>query len=64
MALRSYVRRRVNPAFPELMKQIGILPPDTDFNRRAAAYAHWAENLERSNERNRRRREARQHEDF
>jgi hypothetical protein len=29
-------------AFPELMKRIGIVAPDTEFNRRAAAYAATA----------------------
>jgi hypothetical protein len=29
---------RKEPRFPELMRKIGVLPEDTEFNRRAAEY--------------------------
>jgi hypothetical protein len=31
-----------NSQFPELMKQLGLVPEDTNFNRRAAVYAKEA----------------------
>ena len=34
--------RRKDSAFPELMRRIGLVPEDTEFNRRAAAYAQEA----------------------
>ena len=29
-----------------LLLRLGIIPPDTEFNRRAAAYARWASRVE------------------
>ena len=42
------MRRRVTytrSGLRELMLKLGIIPPDTEFNRRAAAYAKHAQDL-------------------
>lgn len=33
------MRRRKQPGYPKLWKRLGFTPEDTEFNRRAAAYA-------------------------
>jgi len=42
---REPIGGRNNDAYPELRKRLGLVPEDTEFNRRAAQYAaeafHW-----------------------
>lgn len=40
--------KRPSRDFPETMKRLGITPPDTPFNRRAAVYAKHAVKVEKA----------------